>query len=359
MKHMRSLAILLPFAFGALQVGVAQAVTCDLPETVGGGTLGVSSPSPGAGWDVGTGQCNGDFSVIRDAAFPGSGGDGLELGMRAEQRRVGQVNPPAHTGNDYEVQTGDDPGTGGTRAWWNFQQSIAYDGDIDDLDFLTFGVRTDDGPSVPNGPFDMLALRPFIDDRLAPKSTVTYDDIYQTSQNPVFAPWFGVYDMADEGAWTLTLAAGEDGRFTSVSICIHTPNSACLDAPVVYTCAGAAEGGFGPPADQPITAKKAGRTIPLKMTCSDSDGNALTDVDIAAPVVHVSQVDGIGGVIDDDVPVASTGLGDGAAFVFRGNAWRYNLATTGFVDPGLFSITARAENGDLLVNAPVASFHID
>ncbi len=97
--------------------GSAGAVTCDLPDTVGGGTSNVS-PSPGAGWDVGGGQCNGDFAVVRDVTFPGDpGGDGIELGMRAEQRRVGQINPPAHAGSDYTVQTGEDPGTGGTRAW--------------------------------------------------------------------------------------------------------------------------------------------------------------------------------------------------------------------------------------------------
>jgi hypothetical protein len=43
---------------------------------------------------VGAGQCNGDFTVSRDATFPGTpGGSGIELGMRIEQRSVGQLNP--------------------------------------------------------------------------------------------------------------------------------------------------------------------------------------------------------------------------------------------------------------------------
>lgn len=221
----------------------SHATPCDAADTVGGGTLAVS-PSPGAGWDVGDGQCNGSFTVTADPNFPSDsptlGGNGIELGMRAEQRRVGQV---ANISGDYEVLTGDDPGTGGERAWWNFQHSIAYDGNIDDLDSLTFVIRTDAGTSVPVGPVDMLGLlfppsttlRDVIDDRHAPKATITYSDIYQTSQNPVFG-WFSSYDMDEEGAWTLSLIATKNGRGAHVSICVHTPNESCDPPPSKDDC---------------------------------------------------------------------------------------------------------------------------
>ena len=103
------------------------AAPCNEDFTVGGGTLAVS-PSSGAGWDVGGGQCNGSFTVTEIESFPADGEDGIELGLRAEQRRVGQVINTSNNGV-YEVGTGPDP-TQANRAWWNFQHSIAYDGNI-------------------------------------------------------------------------------------------------------------------------------------------------------------------------------------------------------------------------------------
>ncbi|MCE3246841.1 MAG: hypothetical protein K0R41_666, partial [Geminicoccaceae bacterium] len=132
---------------------------CDGTETVGGGQLGIApgpvGPPDSLGWDLGSGQCNGSFTVVRDVDFPSPDGDGIELGMRAEQRSVGQV---ANGGGDYTVQTGADPTTGG-RAWWNFQQSIAYDGNIGDLDALVFAIRVDASSAVAAPPTDMLAIR--------------------------------------------------------------------------------------------------------------------------------------------------------------------------------------------------------
>jgi hypothetical protein len=129
----------------------------------------------------GDGQCNGDFTVSRDATFPGTpGGSGIELGMRIEQRSAGQLNPPAHTQRDYTVQLRSDvTQPNPSRAWWNFQQSIAYDGLIDNLDALEFIIRTDAGTSIPSAPsFDMLAARSTIDDRNT-NGTATYTDLYQ------------------------------------------------------------------------------------------------------------------------------------------------------------------------------------
>jgi hypothetical protein len=117
---------------------VAHLTPCDEPDTVGGGELG-NSPGPivvanSLGWDVGSGQCNGSFTVTQDTSFPSDNGGGIELGLRAEQRSVGQV---ANISGDYEVETGnDDTSAVNDRAWWNFHTSVAYDGDIADLDVL-------------------------------------------------------------------------------------------------------------------------------------------------------------------------------------------------------------------------------
>jgi hypothetical protein len=223
---------------------------CDENDTVGGGALG-NSPgpaSPALGWDVGSGQCNGSFSSVTDPAF--DGGE-LELALRAEERRIGQVDL---TGiNDYTVLTGNDANapSATNRAWWNFQGSIAYDGDIDTLDSLTLTIRTDAGPNIPTAPpVDLLAIRGLIDDRLTP-STSGFSDLYQISQSPEFG-WFsvapdmdanptGAFDYSKEGAWFFTLTAVKGQSTSSVSICIHTPNESC-DIPVV--------GGISIPIDQ-------------------------------------------------------------------------------------------------------------
>jgi len=97
-------------------------IACDLTDTVGGGALGNSPGPDGApisahlGWDVGSGQCKSSFTVTRDTLFPSDSGGGIELGLRAEQRRVGQV---ANNIGDYEVQTGHDTTVpaAADRAW--------------------------------------------------------------------------------------------------------------------------------------------------------------------------------------------------------------------------------------------------
>ncbi len=250
-------AVSLVLVLGAGSWAVA---ACNKDYTVGGGELGTTDqdgtsigPPTSLGWDVGTGQCNGSFTVTRDTSIPSDDGKGIELAIRAQQRGVTPVTNTSSNGV-YEVQKGSDPSTvsiphpNGTRAWWNFQHSIAYGGNINELNSLTFIIRTDAGASVPAGPFDMLALRQFIDDRndtnngqpvnrgvSSKNPTTDFNDLYQTSQNPVLAPWFDTFDYNSEGAWTLTLVAEKKGRFASVSICVHTPNAACDPTAVFNT----------------------------------------------------------------------------------------------------------------------------
>ena len=208
----------------------------------------------------------------------------------------------------------------------------------------------------------MLALRVLIDDRNptddrgepAENPTATYSDLYQTSQNPVFFPWFSTptYDPNDEGAWTMTLAALEDGVIASVQICIDTPEADCAEEPpAVYTCEG-----FGPPLDEPLSFKKANRTLPLKMVCQDGSGALLTDEDVAPPTLVVTAEGG--GDATTNGQILSTGVGDGARFEFRGGTWRYNLSTKNFDAPGIFEITVAGTDGDVLLGAPAQTITI-
>lgn len=230
----------------------AHATPCNAVDTVGGGNLGVSPGPVGApdslGWDVGSGQCNGSFTVTADPAFPGGQ---LELGLRAEQRRIGQV---ARLGaDDYEVELGPDlgPPAAPNRAWWNFQGSIAYGGDIDDLDALTLKITTDVGPNQPAAAVvDLLAIRALLDARNAnPNPTSGFADLFQFSQNPEFG-WFsaapdtdgnptGKFDYSKAGAWRFTLTATEGGVSKSVSACIHTPGEKCAPLNASPVCTGA------------------------------------------------------------------------------------------------------------------------
>jgi len=336
----------------AMGLPVMASGTCNLGASVGGGTAAVS-PSAGAGWDVGSGQCNGDFTVVSKPLFPGGA---LELGMRIEQRSQGQLNPPQHSGNNYEIQTGADP-SNAFRAWWNFQHSIAYNGGADSintLDKLTFVIRTDVGTQTPSQPaFDMLALRGIIDDRISP-STATFSDLYQTSQNPVFGWFTPAYDLTSTGpgAWMLTLIATKNGKFASVNICAHTPGAVCAAPPAVYSCSG-----FDAPMDKPISVKKNNRVLPLKMVCTDANGNVLGSGSIAAPIVQVVKTTPNGDATSPADTLLSAGQGtDGNEFVFDGSRWVFNLQTKNFTGNGTYTITAVAGGADIIAVAPTATF---
>lgn len=202
----------------------------------------------------------------------------------------------------------------------------------------------------------MLSVRGIIDDRNSPASAGVYADIYQTSQNPVFG-WFNTYDMTLPGAWYLTLAALEEGVIVDTSICIHTPGETCDVAPAVYTCAG-----FDAPMDKAaVIAKKKNRVLPLKMTCTDSDGNALTASDIAAPIVQIAKSAPPGAVTDPaDASLLYSGQGDdGNMFSYNGSFWQFNISTKNFTGTGTYTITVAPGGGDVLVGSPMATFVIE
>ena len=148
---------------------------------------------------------------------------------------------------------------------------------------------------------------------------------------------------------TLTLAAFEDVALASVSICIHTPLESFDAPPAVYTC-----DAFQPPANPTISIKRAGRVVPLKVTCSDADGNAQGDGDIAAPVLTISQVPG--GPLPGTFGSQGQGTADGE-FEFAGSHWPFNLDTAA-CRTGTYQISIGACGDDLLLGAPIATLII-
>lgn len=279
---------------------------CNEADTVGGGMLGVSpgpvGPPNSLGWDVGSGQCNGSFVSASDAMFPGGA---LELGLRAEERRVGQV--PRMAGGDYEVQLGNDANTPPAinRAWWNFNLSIAYGGALTDLDALILQIRTDAGDNQPANPaVDLLGagLRAAIDDRNnQPNGTSGYSDLYQISQNPEFG-WFmhasdtdanptGAFNYDEEGAWRMRLSAVEMGTEVAAEMCIHTPNAACL-----YPRVGAAQ--LMTPQDMNLPA-----TVEIAYGFENFGDDTLLDLNV---VDDLSAVFGTAGVDWTFTSIAST-----------------------------------------------------
>lgn len=178
-------------------------------------------------WTVGLGQSNGNFSVTDDLI----GVNAIQLGLRGEQRSVGAINPSGH---DYVALPGPDP-TNLTRAWWNFQFSVGYNGDIETLDSLTLAIRKDAGSnSAPIAPaFDLLALRPLIE--AGPGSDGTFSDLYQASQNPTFGYFSPQYDLSPTAsfAYFFTLTAVEGTQTVSSHMCVHSPGLACVEATAV------------------------------------------------------------------------------------------------------------------------------
>lgn len=57
-----------------------------IDNTASTGNVPPGPPFPGRGWDVGTGQCNGDFTISSTAT--------LEVGLRARDRSSATVSQP-------------------------------------------------------------------------------------------------------------------------------------------------------------------------------------------------------------------------------------------------------------------------
>jgi hypothetical protein len=279
------------------------------PGIVGGGALGLShvaktlagvvySNNPTAGWNQGSGNCNGQFTIAPNTTI-----SGLELGLRAIRRSKG---PVVQNGTEYVVALGADSTHAG-RAWWNFDLSIAYNGSIAALDALTLEIHTTHGASVPGASsFDLHALRPAVNARNPNTFTAPYQELYQGSQNPIFAPWFvpGSYNWNAEGAWVITLSANEAGDTSSVSICVRTPNApSCADT------------------DQDVVYDVVDNCATYNPDQADADGDGVGDAcDNCATTANANQADwdgdGIGDACDPPATVAECTKGGFLKFTF-------------------------------------------
>lgn len=168
-----------------------------------------------AGWNPpgNNGQPNGKFVVETQL-----GSSSIELGLRAQQRRVGPIT--ADGGGQsyfYTVQPGLDPGTT-NRAWWNFDWSATYGTSIHDLDSLV--LRVFDAGGTQLNSVDILAVATATNN-----NTATVQD----SWNPLFSgigvPGFTV--NTTNFAYWFTLTATDHGDIARSLMCVHTAGDSC------------------------------------------------------------------------------------------------------------------------------------
>jgi len=189
-------------------------------------------------WNVGSGQLNGNF-VGREEDLSGVN---LQLALRATNRQGAYIAP---VGETYTVLAGSQPGVP-TRARWNFDIHVSFDGVIA-TDLTALYLEIEKGPGGVDG-YDMInlldaTLRGAIDcHTIAPACasatqpsgssssgphTGNPDNYYQSSQNPVFAPWFTNigFDMNEVATYTLRLGGmtGEGGFDTQIVVNVVAP----------------------------------------------------------------------------------------------------------------------------------------
>jgi hypothetical protein len=75
-------------------------------------------------WTVGTGQSNGDFVTSTSNVTFGNTVVPIELGMRAQERFVGSINPDGSNSNSYTVPSGSTGNIFTRRALWNLDLSV-------------------------------------------------------------------------------------------------------------------------------------------------------------------------------------------------------------------------------------------
>lgn len=171
-----------------------------------------------AGWNPpgNQGQPNGAFA-IQNALGPRA----IELGLRAQQRNVGPVDP----GNSpiYVVQ----PGGGNVApnlAWWNFDWSASYSPGIGALDSLKLEVATPFLSTTPLVTYDLLALiqaaLPNVDLDTLPTVQDSWNPMFQT----VGVPGFSLALSSFEYRFELIATATIDGvaHRSSTRICVTT-----------------------------------------------------------------------------------------------------------------------------------------
>jgi hypothetical protein len=154
------------------------------------------------------------------------GDTAIELGLRAQQRRIGPITADA-AGQSYAytVNADSDPGTNDTRAWWNFDGSATYGDAIGKLDSLVLGVYDAGGTQLNS--VDLLAFAKATSIDISTTSTI------QESWNPMFSgvsvPTFSV--NSTNFAYWLTLTASDHGDVARSLMCVHTAGNNCETPP--------------------------------------------------------------------------------------------------------------------------------
>ena len=226
-------------------------------------TAGVAQAAAVSIWNVGSGQANGDFQVQNGQL----GGEVIELGIRASERKVGNITP---SGSTYDVPLGFSAGgspSDQNRAAWNFDFHIGYGGDIADLDSLTLRITSNNantpanggvfdllnpifrsnadchtpGPpsgSFPNGLICASALSPagaLSDagnvDATSPGDNSNPTILYQSSQNPTFGFFTPSFDFDLLGIYEFTLEAAASGQTVSTGMTVRAGGAAAVPEP--------------------------------------------------------------------------------------------------------------------------------
>ncbi|MFZ0429593.1 MAG: hypothetical protein WAO20_15855 [Acidobacteriota bacterium] len=104
--------------------------------------------------------------------------------------------------------------------------------------------------------------------------------------------------------------------------------------------------------------------LPLKTMVVDSDGQPVTDTGISAsPVVQITySASGSSDAVDvseEALPAGSSS--DGNQFFFNGQGkWQFNLKTSGYTAPGLYTIRiVSGDESEYVINACEAYFVIE
>lgn len=120
------------------------------------------------------------------------------------------------------------------------------------------------------------------------------------------------------------------------------------------SCVGTDTSFFNAPLDVPVTVNKRARALPFSMMLVDEFGNALTDADIAPPMIVIGVTPGEEPSSEDPpAELESAGKGeDGNLFSFNGMKWGFNLKTKNFSGAGKYTATVVSSDPSVYVVSP-------
>jgi hypothetical protein len=121
-----------------------------------------------------------------------------------------------------------------------------------------------------------------------------------------------------------------------------------------YSCAG-----FQDPFDQALSLKqKVQRAIPLKIQLLDSNGNAMTDSMIPAPVVNISYTAKDSVAVDDTADLDAVGhssVGNLFSYDPTTLTWQFNLSSSPFTALGTYTVTVNSGDASQYLVSPTCT----